>query len=55
MSTEKGSLTWLAQLTVFSEAVGSGLKRNQEYSAARDIPHFPPVCLSVGTAPDLSG
>lgn len=31
-------------LAVFSEAIASGLKRNQEYSAARDIPHFPPVC-----------
>lgn len=31
-------------LAVFSEAIGSGFKRNQEYLAARDIPHFPPVC-----------
>lgn len=31
-------------LAVFSEANASGLQRNQESSAARDIPHFPPVC-----------
>lgn len=31
-------------LTVFSEAIASGLKRKREYSAAKDIPRFPPVC-----------
>ena len=45
VSTEKDSMTWLAQpLLSFSEAFIDGLERNQDCSVARDIPHFPPVC-----------